>query len=592
MAQREAEQDPLLPLTRGTTHTSNSRCRKTRCCIRSKAALLILLWNFTVLLGYKMFYDVSNVMQIGETSLAIVILYVPLSIIAIFAPIAGSLTDFKFSRYKAVVCSSYALLVELIASPLVITATGLMYTALHEKQANPATLLGVTLLCPLVFFGAFIVISTIFTINALQFGMDQLHDASTEDSILFIHWYVWICYVNSFFTSLAWNMAITDSHHITVSAITFSGWILFTLLLLFSIAILIISLCVCNRKKIWFLLEPASVNPYGLVYRVAKFAYQHKVPLRRSAFTYCEDEFPSRMDLGKHKYGGPFTSKQVEDVKAFSGILKVLICVGPAFMLQTVIQSILPAFAKHGILFIWNESHKNRTREHQVHIEGIIRHIFVSNGLLSPLFVVICIPLYLCLIRPHVSTHIPGILKRIGLGIVLMILSLSTSLAMDILVHRRNTIVKCMFGGYTDDYLEKVVIDYHTAPPPPLYQNVYFLTSQYLLSGIINILIDIGVYEFICSQSPYSMKGLLLGLLFSMKSLFQAIAIAAIIPFGLAWHIESLSCGSGFYVMNLVIGLLELALFTCMAKRYKYRKIDEPPTNVYRYAEDYYSNIP
>ena len=34
---------------------------------------------------------------------------------------------------------------------------------------------------------------------------------------------------------------------------------------------------------------------------------------------------------GKHKYVGPFTSKQVEEVKAFWGILKVLLSIGPAF---------------------------------------------------------------------------------------------------------------------------------------------------------------------------------------------------------------------------------------------------------------------
>jgi peptide/histidine transporter 3/4 len=88
----------------------------------------------------------------------------------------------------------------------------------------------------------------------------------------------------------------------------------------------------------WFHIEPAGANPYKLVYKVFKFAYQLKVPLKRGAFTYCEDESPSRMDLGKQKYGGPYTTKQVEDVKAFLGILKVLICIASAFMLQTVIQ--------------------------------------------------------------------------------------------------------------------------------------------------------------------------------------------------------------------------------------------------------------
>ena len=99
------------------------------------------------------------------------------------------------------------------------------------------------------------------------------------------------------------------------------------------------------------------------------------------------------------------------------------------------------------------------------------------------------------------------------------------------------------------------------------------------------MLIDIGTLEFICSQSPYSMKGLLLGTFFSMKYSFQVLAITSIFPFG---RVEVLSCGSGFYIMTVIIGIVELVLFGCAAKRYKYRTIDEP-CNEYRYAEEYYS---
>ena len=98
---------------------------------------------------------------------------------------------------------------------------------------------------------------------------------------------------------------------------------------------------------------------------------------------------------------------------------------------------------------------------------------------------------------------------------------------MDVVVHNGKCI-HCMFGGYINNDLERVDISghHHIAP---LFQNVYFLSSQYILSGIVNMLIDIGVFEFICSQSPYSMKGLLLGTFFSLKSLFQGIAVISMI---------------------------------------------------------------
>jgi hypothetical protein len=52
-----------------------------------------------------------------------------------------------------------------------------------------------------------------------------------------------------------------------------------------------------------------------MIIKALTFARTHKWPLRRSALTYCDDEKPSRVDFAKERYGGPFTTKQVEDVK-------------------------------------------------------------------------------------------------------------------------------------------------------------------------------------------------------------------------------------------------------------------------------------
>ena len=40
---------------------------------------------------------------------------------------------------------------------------------------------------------------------------------------------------------------------------------------------------------------------------------RHKYPLQCSAFTFSEDDKPSRLDFAKAKYGGPFTTEQAED---------------------------------------------------------------------------------------------------------------------------------------------------------------------------------------------------------------------------------------------------------------------------------------
>ena len=498
--------------------------------------------------------------------------------ITVFSPVAGLLTDVKFSRYKTVLHTSRILYIIIFASILLIVT--IFFILEHGFNKHNKIISGILACCV---FSIMIPVYVVFITNGIQFGMDQLHDSTTEDSILYIHWYVWIYYTCSLITQVAWNFFIYNEHYITYHhKKVIIGLSIESLIFLAIFFLLTVSLCVVHYRKVWFFLEPAGVNPYKLVYRVVKFAYQHKVPLRRSAFTYCDEESPTRLDVGKHKFGGPFTTKQVEDVKAFWGILKVLITIGPAFLLQIVMQSILPLFANHGNTFL------NQTAHYQLHLEGVARHILISNGLLSPLLIVICIPLYLCWIRPHITYYIPGMLKRIQIALVVMVLSLICTFVMDDVVHVNNTeYANCMFK--LEFIKTHISLDVSNFPlSPPLYQNAYFFTTQHVLSALADMLFDIAVLQFICSQSPYSMKGLLIGIFFSIRSLFQGIAVASIVPFGTVWKIESLSCGSGFYAMYIVIGLLEFVLFSCVSKRYRYRNVNEP-SNEYRYAEEYYS---
>ena len=45
-----------------------------------------------------------------------------------------------------------------------------------------------------------------FSANVIQYGMDQLHDAPMEDSILYIHWYVWTNYAGLLPMKLGFNI--------------------------------------------------------------------------------------------------------------------------------------------------------------------------------------------------------------------------------------------------------------------------------------------------------------------------------------------------------------------------------------------------
>ncbi len=78
-------------------------------------------------------------------------------------------------------------------------------------------------------------------------------------------------------------------------------------------------------SKKWLIIEPKSPQSLKTIYRVLKFAVKHKAPLNRSALTYWEEDVPSRMDLGKSRFGGPFTTEQVEDVKTILRLLPLFL---------------------------------------------------------------------------------------------------------------------------------------------------------------------------------------------------------------------------------------------------------------------------
>ena len=565
-------------------------------CIRSKSAIVVLFWTFSALVGYNILNPMnSGVLHISKNlkQKYIHIVWVCAIIfsgIMFISPMAGLLADIKFGRYKTLRCSSYITLATISCLLICIIALTIVISTNHISRL-PFVFIAFIVI---IIAGVLIISSIVLTTNAINFGMDQLHDSSTQDSILFVHWYVWLNYLSVLVTGVSWNLFYYDSWYVDyVDAFRIVGISLLVSMFCIVSFLIIVSLCVVRHKRRWFLIESSDrVNPYKLVYRVIKFAWHHKIPVRRSAFTYCEDEWPSRLDLGKQKYGGPFTVEQVEDVKAFLGILKVLVSIVPLFMLQFVSEMMLPQFALHHNLFFKPPGNtSSRPFGHMIRNEGLVHYLFLSSGLLSPLLVVVSLPLYLFLLRPFITYHIPGllktILKRIGVGLLLVILSLLCALALDVVVHERNSNQLCIFSpNYTIH-----IVNESTSYKPHLYQNVYFFISQHVLSALYNMLIDIAVFEFIASQSPYSMKGLLIGVLFSLRMLALCLVIVIMIPFVTSWKTSyPLSCGSGFYITNICIGVITFIVYVLVAKNYKHRTRDEP-SFIRQYAEEYYSNI-
>ena len=246
------------------------------------------------------------------------------------------LADNKFGRFKTVIRSLYVLMVVLFILNIFGAVGVPLYYLKHWSDKH-------TVLRLLFASGAIAVFASTVSFvgvnaNIIQFGMDQLHDSPGDHQSLFIHWFTWVYYLGIFIhqlgLSLTYYIYISDLLHYSLVALSI-------LLPMAYMVVLLVSLCIAHHKRNWFIVDPARPNPYKLVYNVTKFSHQHKVPVHRSTFTFCEDEVPSGLDLGKDKYGGPFTTEQVEDVKTFYGILKVLFALSPVFVFNIAADPLL-----------------------------------------------------------------------------------------------------------------------------------------------------------------------------------------------------------------------------------------------------------
>ena len=377
-----------------------------------------MLWNLLVSLAFQGYINPNLYVALQHyfsipTALLLSIVFGASAFLLLFYPLAGCLADVKFGRYKATTnsLSVLSLLIAFTISAFVL----FLVSAIASQSCWTLIPTIITALIVAPFFLVFLSSIVVFSASVIQFGIDQLRDAPTEDSVTYINWYVWTYYLGVTMWKVSWGISFSNC-----DAYSFIGLVLPFIIPVGAFIILGVSLCFARYKRHWFLIDSESRNPYKLVYQVIMFAVKHKNPIQRSAFTHCEDELPSRLDLGKEKYGGPFTTEQVENVKAFIGIISLLLTLGPILAVDVASNGTLPLFAQHVDQL-----------DHYDYFSSILSKV----GAMAPMAVVIFIPLYIITLRSPISKYIPGMLKRMGMGIFLVTFSLLFLLVIDTVGH-------------------------------------------------------------------------------------------------------------------------------------------------------------
>ena len=164
---------------------------------------------------------------------------------------------------------------------------------------------------------AFILISigtAAFYSNVLAYGLDQLVYKSNAHVRAYVHWIVW-----------GWFVGFSTGYIAFVSESVYDAPVILSTGMLILVSI---SLALCLSACFHYRFRPSGIlknDPYKTVFHVLKYAWHHKFPENRSALTYWENAIPSCVDLGKTKYGGPFSEETVESVKTFWRIVFVLL---------------------------------------------------------------------------------------------------------------------------------------------------------------------------------------------------------------------------------------------------------------------------
>ena len=499
-------------------------------CFYSKGAFLVLFWMSLMTLTFTHVYFVlikiifqGIVYSMTPSELALVPA-VPF-LLVLFAPIVGWIADARCGNYRVFrVGACLFFLATVVCCICVLTSLNVTQHSIVSRVVSSG-------ISPIAYIVGFVGI-TACLVTALQLGLDQMPDASSANITSFIAWFVFSLALGEWMLDSSFKCFNCFGFFIApISLLTLQA---FSLVPVIAMSVLCCSLFLLAPK--WLIIEP-NYCPQSLkiIYQVLKFAAKHKAPLNRSALTYWEEDIPSRMDLGKSRYGGPFTTEEVEDVKTF---FKILIISLPIFIISC---SLSPEIYMHSFL------------DNPANCEADL----ISAVTYSPTWVIIIVALvYEFAIYPLIRNRLPSILKRIGIISFLVFIVNSVKLV-----------------------LATVIFSYFLDLSPWL--NIAYTV---LFSSIFVFLLT-SILEFICAQSPYKMRGLLLG--YTIVLYIISIYVGTI----LIYVFNSVCVGRYCHIIEksvfTALSLVGFVLHCLLATWYK-RRVREEDYDVHRVVEEVY----
>ena len=512
-----------------------SRIPCTNKCSFSHGTLLVLVW---AVLSYASFNHTLRVIPLlpipNEVQFGLKIVCGCLSLLM---PVAGWLGDTWIGRYRVIISGSL----------LSIVALWIVLIAFIVLQFNWTPIPALVVLC--ITMPVSIIGTGSIMITMPPFTIDQMIGASSEAISAAVQWIWWGWSVVGVTQDLILCLPIV----ISIPQLTGIQAAMFLAICTFCLSLILITDCLYHHKlEVHF--KPCS--PLKTAFKVLNYARKTKYPERRSALTYIDEEEPSRLDYGKHKYGGPFTEEEVEDVKTIlrTGVFFLVILIGNLFFdgFNSLIHAqIIPS-----------------TADTRSCVESLTELAIYSTA-------VIMIPLYRLILFPLIKNKLPNYSKRVGAGLVLVFISTLLDLTLDTIGHTLSNSTQCMF-------------DTSSVPANTLPISPYWLLIRDLVIGFGYLLIFVNLTEVFLAQIPISLRGTAIGIGMIMVAIGHTIRSGIILILSqLEINNVTPSCGFYYYLVQSILIMLGLILFVIAAKRYKLRERDRH-VNIQAIVEEHY----
>ena len=473
------------------------------------SAVLVLVWNYLM----HSYYILGSRFTSGFATKATPANWYKYGFVIIvcfgyfFFPLFGLLADVWIGRYKAILIG-----IVLCFISWIIIGIGLIVDSYLNSKV---VLWSFFSFAYTTFFCGY----SSFTANIIQYNIDQLVGVSADELNSVIYWHILSEPFVHFLFYLLQCLFYSSKDFIMITFIA-SG---------VSVSLVLVSHSFFKHK-----LENKSLikNPIKLIVRVLCYARKHKYPENRSALTYWEEEAPSRLDLGKDKYGGPFTEEEVEDVKTVFRMLPLFIGFVAIGLSDDYYWSAIDSFKLPACLAVTDSQYR-----------------FCS---------VILMLVYLFFIRVCFYKYIPSMLTRMSVGIFLAFIVT----------------------------VSKVIIFVIERSHPDINNIGKLLFIPQTIQGLSFILLYPVSLEFTVAQSPVHMRGVMVGLWYATTWGIDYL-INTTLKFTFNCESQYICTSFYYYITKSLLVLIILIVFVILAKRYKYR-VRENEVNIVQIVDDHY----